>query len=245
VATPAAPVIRQKRALLVGNNAYAKPIPALETPIFDVEKIGALLQRQFGYEVEILRDASKAQLLGAVKKLAEETDQDSSVLMMYAGHGYLMDDTQMGFWIPVDGSVKTAANWISNTDIGKFLAAFQARQVILISDSCFSGSLVREQKMAAAQSGNRDDWLRQRSVLVLSSGGEEPVSDEGKDGHSIFAWSLLDTLAKVDRFAPGFQVYRVVKDKVSKDYPQEPQYGAVLSAGHVGGDYLLEPLSPR
>jgi hypothetical protein len=33
----------------------------------------------------------------------------------------------------------------------------------------------------------------------------------------------------------------VVRKKVSADYPQEPQYGAVVSAGHQpGGDYLFE-----
>ena len=43
-----------------------------------------------------------------------------------------------------------------------------------------------------------DDILMKRSVVVLSSGGDEPVSDEGKDGHSIFAWNL----AEGDGFGP-------------------------------------------
>ncbi|MDP2811152.1 MAG: hypothetical protein Q8O34_13490, partial [Rhodocyclaceae bacterium] len=114
-------------------------------------------------------------------------------------------------------------------------------QLILVSDSCFSGSLTREQKVSAGGTAKRDEVLRRRSVLVLSSGGDEPVSDEGKEGHSIFAWNLIKTLEAADGVTPGYEVYRQVRGRVMKDYPQEPQYGAVVSAGHaVGGEYLFD-----
>ena len=76
--------------------------------------------------------------------------------------------------------------------------------------------------------------------MVLSSGGEEPVSDEGRNGHSIFAWNLIKTLESLGGVAPGVEVWRTVHGRVTKDYPQEPQYGAVVSAGHAeGGDWLF------
>ena len=75
----------------------------------------------------------------------------------------------------------------------------------------------------------------------MSSGGEEPVSDEGKEGHSIFAWSLINALKSTGPSTPGAQLFQGVKKEVVKDYSQEPQYGAVLSAGHMeGGEYLFE-----
>jgi len=75
----------------------------------------------------------------------------------------------------------------------------------------------------------------------MSSGGEEPVSDEGKDGHSIFAYTLINQLKKVSDFSTSSQVFENVKIEVSQEYPQEPQLGMVTSAGHtVGGDYLFE-----
>ncbi len=228
-------------ALLVGNNRYLTPIPSLETPVHDVERIAAALRQRLGFEVRVLKDATKADMVRAVAALAREVKPADSVFVYYAGHGYLMDDTNMGYWIPVDGSVKTAAQWISNTDISRLLGAIPARQVMLVSDSCFSGSLAREQAVApGAQAG---EVLRRRSVLVLSSGGEEPVSDEGKEGHSIFAWHFLHSLDRVGGTTIGYEVYRVVRKGVSEDYPQQPQYGAVVSAGHeAGGEYLFEML---
>lgn len=235
------PSQRRRVALLVGNNGYTMPIPALETPIADVEKIAEVLRKRFGFETRVVHNASKAQIIQAVNLIADETAPDDNVLLFYAGHGYLMDDTKMGFWIPVDASVKSAANWISNTDISKLLQAIRARQLILVSDSCFSGSLTREQKMSGQDLLQSEEILRRRSVLVLSSGGDEPVSDEGKDGHSIFAWNLIKTLDESKGTTPGYKVYNSVYGQVKKDAAQEPQYGAVVSAGHMtGGEYLFE-----
>ena len=237
---PVTPVAR-RFAILVGNNAYAAPIPALETPIADVSQIASVLQTRFGFETRIVKDAGKAKLIEALNNIAAEAKPEDAVLLMYAGHGYLMDDIKMGYWIPVDASVKTAQGWISNSDISKLLSAIRARQLILISDSCYSGSLTKEQKVAQGKEINAEEILKQRSVLVFSSGADEPVSDEGKEGHSIFAWNLIKTLQSTGSLTAGAQIWSVVSKGVTKEYPQQPQYGAVVSAGHTeGGDFLFQ-----
>jgi len=228
-------------ALLVGNNQYAKPIPPLETPIADVSRVARVLESRFGFETKVLKNAGQAGIIGALNALAADIKPDDRVLLFYAGHGYLMDDLKMGFWIPADASVKTAKGWISNSDISKLLAAIPAKQLILISDSCFSGTLTHEQRITDVQA-KPDEILRRRSVVVLSSGDDEPVSDEGKEGHSIFAWNLIRTLEATGDLTPGVRVWRNVHGNVTKEYPQEPQYGAVVSAGHdAGGDFLFQP----
>ncbi len=230
----------RKRALLIGNNAYAAPIPALETPIADVTRIAGIVEKRFGYQANVLRNAGKEAILAALNRLAGESRPEDSVLIFYAGHGYQMDDTGMGFWIPVDASVKTAKGWISNDDIARLLAAIPARQIILVSDSCFSGTLAKEKKLQAATHLVPEEVLRRRSVLVMTSGDEEPVSDEGKEGHSIFAWNLIRALESAQALTPGMEVWKNVHRGVTKEYPQTPQYGAVVSAGHVeGGEYLF------
>ncbi|OGQ48120.1 MAG: hypothetical protein A3H42_03350 [Deltaproteobacteria bacterium RIFCSPLOWO2_02_FULL_46_8] len=237
-------IARRRLAVLFGINGYKDPIPELETPIADVEGIADTLKSRYGYETRILKNVGKAGIIEALNAVAAEATPEDSVLLFYAGHGYLMEDTNMGYWIPIDASVKTAAGWISNTDISKLLSAISARQLILVSDSCFSGSLTKEKKMTgvAPNSGN---VLQRRSVLAFSSGGEEPVSDGGKEGHSIFAWSFINTLQSAKGIAPGYEIYRIVHGQVTKDFPQEPQYGAVISAGHAaGGEYIFDAVSP-
>lgn len=236
------PVPTRKIAVLFGNNAYLNPIPSLETPISDVQAIANLLRTRFGYEVRVLTDARKADVASALNQISAEAGPGDSVLVFYAGHGYLMDDTHMGYWIPVDGSTKSPANWVSNTDISKYLKNITAQQVILVSDSCFSGSLTRELKVSTSLSDKSAAATpNRRAVMVMSSGGEEPVSDEGKDGHSIFAWSFLQALGRASEATAGFDLFKLVRKEVVKEYVQQPQYGAALAAGHVeGAEFIFE-----
>jgi hypothetical protein len=75
----------------------------------------------------------------------------------------------------------------------------------------------------------------------MSSGGDEPVADSGRNGHSIFAWHFMRALENLDRWQVGGNLYERVRDAVVKDFPQTPQYGASRTAGHQGGtDYLFE-----
>lgn len=236
------PEIGRRIALLIGNNDYRMPIPPLETPIADVSSIASLLEARFGYETRVVKDASQNDMILAINRIAKETKADDSVLLFYAGHGYMLDDIGMGFWIPVGASIKTAKGWISNEDISKLLTEIKARQLILISDSCYSGTLTKEDKVTLESNSAPAEILQRRSVVVLSSGGDEPVTDEGKDGHSIFAYNLIKTLEGTGSITTGARIWKTVHRDVTKAYPQQPQYGAVVSAGHVtGGDYLFQP----
>ncbi|MDD5176424.1 MAG: caspase family protein [Sterolibacterium sp.] len=238
------PQIERKVAVLIGINQYqSASIPKLDSAVPDAEAVARLLQDKMGYQVHVVRDASKADIVKSLNDVAKQVGAKDSVTIYYAGHGYMMEDAkggkESGYWIPADGTTTSPANWLSNSDISKLLANIPAKQVMLISDSCYSGALTKEQKVTAAS--DPEQILGHRSVVVMSSGGEEPVSDEGKEGHSIFAWSLMDKLQKVNKFDTGNKVFEATKASVTEEFPQVPQYGAATAAGHTqGGDYLFE-----
>lgn len=238
------PGIQRKVAVVIGNNAYQDAnIPSLNGAVNDADALGSMLKEKMGYEVQLVHNASRADIVRALNKVADETGSKDSVVVYYAGHGYQLDDTREGYWIPSDASTSSPDKWISTTDINHMLANIPARQVMMVSDSCFSGALVGDKSAGAVTSADPKVLLDKRSVIVMSSGGEEPVMDEGKEGHSIFAWHLMDKLAKVDQYKSGGEVFAAVKTGVLKDGAgiQTPQYGASDSAGHMkGGDYLFE-----
>jgi len=218
---------------------------ALETPIHDVEEIGKVLKDRLGYETRVVRNATKEQIVDELNRLVTEVDDEDSVFIYYAGHGYQADKDKGGggYWIPVDASNTDAAGWISNSAISKFLANMASRQVMLVSDSCYSGTLAQEQKVTSSESTvfDRKEILRKRSVLVMSSGGNEPVADGGHDNHSLFAYHMLRSLKEVQSDLVGGDIHERVRTAGMKEYPQDPQYGAVGSAGHArGGEYLIE-----
>jgi hypothetical protein len=240
------PQIQRKIAIVLAINNYKdKAIPQLESAVPDGEAVGKLMQDRMGYDVRVVRDAGKADIIKSLNSVAREVGPNDSVTVYYAGHGYQMDGKSggagEGYWIPADGSSKEPSNWISNSDVAKLLGNIPAKQVMLVSDSCYSGTFTKEQKVAIPASVDPQQILAKRSVVVMSSGGEEPVSDEGREGHSIFAWSLMNAMKNVDKFDSGGKLYEGVRKSVIEEFPQVPQYGASTSAGHVpGGDYLFE-----
>jgi uncharacterized caspase-like protein len=239
------PIVKRKIALVIGNNSYRSPIPELETAINDVTAIGEQLGAQLGYEVKVVQNASRKETIDALNDLIRTTGPDDSVLVMYAGHGYLDEKTSAGYWIPTDANAFKPDQWISNDSIARALNNIPAKQVMLVSDSCYSGSLTKEGKQTETVGISREQTLTRRSVLAMSSGGEEPVSDEGVDNHSIFAWNLLQSIKTMTNETSGQKLHATIKEAVTKDFPQVPQYGTVVSAGHTeGGEYLLTPKTP-
>jgi len=236
------PEIGRKIALLIGEGDYRGAIPKLNSPYKDVQEIGDLYRSQFGYEVRVVRNNDKAGIVRELNRLILEAGPNDSVTVFYAGHGYVVEKTGLGYWIPSKASAEDPTQWISNRDIGRILENIPAKQVLLVSDSCYSGMLAREAKVQKAEiAADPAKVLSHRSVTVLTSGGEEPVADAGKDGHSVFAWHFMRALQGVGEWSSGVDVYEQLASGVQKDFPQEPQYGAALGSGHErGGDFLFE-----
>ena len=239
---PALPLIQRKLAVLFGINDYGdRRIPRLESAIPDVEAVSRVLEAQLGYEVRVLRNPGKADIIRALNQIAMEAKPADSVLIDYAGHGYSLEKHGAGYWIPADAPVDDPARWLSNADISRLLAGYQPRQTALISDSCYSGAFAREALDGLGSQVDARDVLSKRSVVVLSSGGDEPVTDEGKEGHSIFAWNFMQSVNSVQGWTPGNSIFRQVQTAVTREFPQTPRYGAVTAAGHQrGGEYLFE-----
>ena len=49
-------------ALVIGNNDYAD-LPRLETAVADAEAVAALLESKYGFQVRLLRNATRADIL--------------------------------------------------------------------------------------------------------------------------------------------------------------------------------------
>ena len=163
------------------------------------------------------------------------------MVVYYAGHGTVIDGTNQGYWIPATADAERPETWISNRDISRLLGSLRAQQVVLISDSCFSGSLVGDKRVQAGSTTDARLMLQRRATVVMSSGGDEPVADGATGGHSPFSNSLMATLQGLDNWRVGGNVFDKVRDDVTKRLPQTPRYGPARDARHAdGADYLFE-----
>ncbi|MEY8875711.1 MAG: caspase family protein [Leptothrix sp. (in: b-proteobacteria)] len=246
VKAAALPQIRRKLALVIGVDRYADAsIPPLANAVRDAKAMAHLFESTLGYDTLVLENASKAAVVRALNRMAVELGPNDSAIIYYAGHGELITSTQLGYWLLADSDARTATTWLSNTDISRLVGQIGASQVALISDSCYSGSLVSDERIRATPGQlDPDPVLAQRTVVVMSSGGNEPVFDAGKQGHSLFAWNLMQTLDQVARWQPGGRIFERVRFAVARALPQRPQYGAAKVIKHQpGNDYLFEQRS--
>lgn len=241
-ATAHLPQIERKIAVLFGINDYAdKTIPPLENAVPDVDAVSKLFADKLGYEVRVVRNPTKADIIRTLNQLSVEINSTDSVVIYYAGHGYSLEKNGAGYWLPADALASEPSHWISNVDVARLLSGIRSSQMVVISDSCYSGAFARDGMEAVGRDVTAESVLAKRSVVVISSGGDEPVADEGKDGHSIFAWNLMQAMGSISNWKPGSTVFSDVQAGVRKEFPQTPKYGSVTSAGHqAGGDYLFE-----
>lgn len=240
----ALPRIERKLALLIGVNQYAdKRVPELVGAVPDARAVRTLLEQRLGYETTVLEDPSREAIVRAFNRLAAQAEANDSVIIYYAGHGVVVpiDGVDTGFWLPADSDAESPSSWLANSDIAKLVASISSRQTMLVSDSCYSGTLVGRDRVSVSGGGNADELLSRRAAVIMSSGGDEPVADQGKSGHSVFAWHFMQALQGLNDWQVGNNLFDRVRDAVVKEFPQTPQYGASRTLGHQGNtDYLFE-----
>jgi len=229
-------------ALVIGNNRY-KYIPGLNTAENDAKEFSSLLRKSFGFNTKLLLNATREQILKALSYYRTRLKKDDNFLIYYAGHGWLDEDVNEGYWLPVDAQKDNPANWLSNADITTTLRAIRARHVIIIADSCYSGKLTRglsSEGMGVKSNNYLSRVLSKTSRTVLASGGLEPVADAGgKNNHSVFTGALINALQDSGNYILGTELFLIIRRSVILNAEQTPEYADIRQAGHDGGDFIF------
>lgn len=248
----AIPVIEFGRyhALVIGIDNYRR-LPKLETPINDAKAVAEVLQKDYGFQVTTLLDADRYQILSALNELRQKLTDKDNLLIYYAGHGVLDTVNQRGNWLPVDAEPDSTANWISNIQITDILNAMAARQILVVADSCYSGTLTRDVTVAlnhARTDVERVKWYKimisRPSRVALTSGGLEPVLDASGGKHSLFAELFLQALRKNTDAMATQELYEEIEPVVATrtadlKVHQVPEYAPIKMAGHEAGDFVF------
>jgi len=233
-------------ALLIGNSVYEN-FQNLETPSNDVRVLSSVLEKHFGFETQVLLDATRAELLSTLNSYRTKLTTNEKFLVYFAGHGILDRDTDEGYWLPVDAD-NTTVNWLPSSVISQEIRAFDSKHVLVISDSCYSGKLTRYADVARIQEKDLRDkkrflkkMLRKKSRMVMTSGGEEPVLDKGGEGgkHSIFADELIKALKSAHTMVTSSQIFEDVQYRVTTNSDQTPEFAPINKADHEGGVFVF------
>ena len=240
------------RALIIGNNDY-ESMPSLSTAVADARATDKVLRERYGFETNLLLNATRKKILSSLDELRRTMSAEDNLLIYYAGHGEIDRLNDRGYWLPVDADRESRNKWISNVAITDILNAIPARQLMVIADSCYSGTLGQSSLASGAtdQVAEPDsEWVKAMSSVrartVLTSGGERPVLDIGGGKHSVFAKAFLSVLRENERLLEGHSLYRQVMRRMRTamariNKTQVPEYAPIKHAGHEGGEFFLNP----
>ncbi len=227
-------------ALVVGNDAYQN-LPELETARRDARAVARLLEERYGFEVALLEDATREDVLAGLRAMRQRLGPDDNLLIYYAGHGWLDEVADEGYWLPVDAEHDNETHWIANSTISVYFRAIQAKHILVVSDSCFSGQLTRGIRVLDPTPRNLSDLARRRARVVMTSGGLEPVADGRGGSHSAFASAFLAVLRENQGVLDTSTLFERMKRPIMLAADQTPELADIRRAGHEGGDFLFVP----
>ena len=234
------------KALIIGINEYKDPkISDLKTAVNDANSMAKLLGERYGFnDIKLLLDheATKGSIFRALRKLVSSTKPDDSVLIYYAGHGDLDSLTNDGWWIPSDAKGGDPVTYLDNVMIQKYIKNMNARHVLVISDSCYSGTLFGEARAIPPIIDDKYylNLYNEKSRWGMTSGNKTPVADDGTGGHSVFAYQLLKELRESDNpYISAQELYTRIAPIISNNSEQTPLCRPIRNTGDQGGEFVF------
>jgi len=231
-------------ALVIGNNDY-EHLEKLDAAENDAKVLAKVLEKKYGFEVELLLNADYDTTVNSLFAITNKLEKNDNLLIYYAGHGELDKAENRGYWLPVDASFELRSKWISNQRIVDRIKATKAKHVLLIADSCFSGTLMRSsvtlENNETLDEKNIERLKSKKTRLVITSGGNEPVVDSDGGDHSLFALKLIDTLKNNNTVINSQMLFENIRRYVISNADQTPERALVHKTGHDGGDFLFFP----
>jgi hypothetical protein len=245
-------------ALVIGNQNYRR-IEPLATPINDARRAAQVLADVYGFSVTVVDDADDVAMLRALNDLNGVLEPEDNLLIYYAGHGTRLrsGDHETGYWLPVNADPPpTDTYWIANEQVTGHLARLPARRVLVVADSCYAGLLADDPSFLMHQDPSRVslDYVRirlpRRARLLISSGGDQPVLDQGGEGNSVFARAFLEVLETNQAVMSAPSLFAQLQSRVRAaaartGFRQVPEFKAIKGAGHEIGDFFFVPAPHR
>ena len=147
-------------ALIIGNNNY-KHLPKLKTAIADAKSIDETLKNQYGFQTKLLIDATRDNILDSMNDFRKTLTENDSFLIYYAGHGTFEKEADKAYWLPIDSQNDNPTKWIIADDITSNMKRIVSRHILIVSDSCYSGTLTRSISGDLSTKGGRDSRARE------------------------------------------------------------------------------------
>lgn len=216
-----------RRALLVGINQYDNA-GNLTGCVLDATAMEGLLARNEdgspNYACRLLTSpnerVTRARLREVWEQLFDNFTED--ILFYFSGHG---TPTQIGGYLVTQDATEKEPG-LPMDELLLLANQSKAREVLLILDCCFSGTLGNPQNLQGRSGSSYQAQLRE-GVTILSASRASEVAMEETGGHGIFTWLVLNALrggaADIRGMVSAAAVYAYVEQALGP-WEQRPLY---------------------
>lgn len=236
------PKYTSSRALLIGEARYQNGWEKLPSVTSEIERLQVQL-RKIGFSVKKYSDLDSNSFHAALKEFAENegADPNARLLIFISGHGDTRAHQTRGYFAPIDTPLLQVDETdflkkaISMNEFVSFAKGIKAKHVLILFDSCFSGSIFLANSRQVGGVGRLDLPVRQIitagaadeklpaksefvNVIINALRGEADVSGRGFFTGSDLAFYVAQQMAlnrsgqtpqsgKIDEFAQGEIVF--------------------------------------
>ncbi|MEL7118948.1 MAG: caspase family protein [Bacteroidota bacterium] len=228
----------QNYLLVIGIDEY-EHWEKLNNAVKDAKDVVNTLTHFYQFESDNVytlynKEATESNIYKVLKELRTKSSPSDNLLIYFSGHGHYDHGWKEGYWVPVDAEKDNEGRYLSNSDITTKVNAIKAHHVLMIIDSCFSGSMILKER------GNTIPSEKYPSRRVLASGRTETVSDGKLGENSPFASMILTYLkANTDGAVKTTSMIEYVKDQMSVHAKQTPVDGRLQNSQDRGGEFVF------
>ncbi len=226
-------------ALLIGIDEYEDPdIVDLDKPVADAENLKNVLKTYYTFEEEninFLRNATRGDIINALDDLRKKVTPQDNLLLFYAGHGLWDAESEIGYWIPSDGSKGSTVDYFRNSTLTDMIGGIKSRHTLLVADACFSGAIFKSRRAFFDASSAVNKLYELPSRKAMTSGTLTEVPDR-----SAFLEYLTKRLkSNSSKYLSAATLFSNIRETVINNSDVLPQYGTIQKVGDEGGEFIF------
>lgn len=179
-------------ALVIGNGHYPDASAPLTQSINDARALSSSLRKN-GFDVDMVEDASKDDMVRAVNRLKSRIKHDTVVMLFFGGYGVQVG--RESYMLPVDAVIWKESDvrrqGVSIEGVLNMMKEQGAKAKLVVVDASRRNPYERRFRSYShglAPIGTPDN------ALILSSASPGKVVDDGKGEHSTLVSELLNNL---------------------------------------------------
>ncbi len=200
-------------ALIIGNGHYPDAAEPLIQPINDASDLADAM-RQRGFDVDMVQDATKADMARAVERLKSRIKPGSVVMLFFGGYG--VQSGRESYMIPIDATIwKERDVRHEGMSIETLLDVMEergARAKLVVLDASRRNPYERRFR---SYSHGLAPINAPNNALVLSSHTSGKVGDDTTSEHSVLVAELLNELDTQVSAERVFDKTRIAVSRVS------------------------------